>query len=355
MTKRAGPRFAIIPADAVTDPALQGADLRVLALLGRHIDKKGWCVRTQGRMADELTIARGTLQRSLGRLVDAGYVEVSHEKRRDGGQAANRYRVILDDQARADQLDLFSDFGTDAVRADAGAPPASSVRHPLPHLEEAPPASPRRGTQEERPLHRTSPSVGCAAAREAERMPANDLRPSDPVPTRTETAGAALRSDATGAVPSVAASETDAVPFLAPHFPPSPARVASAALEHQLRDAAAGAVSAISPGLADTSDVYRWIAAGCELGLDILPTIAGRAARHRGPPIRSWKYFEGAVLDAYQRRRAVEAAVAQPTTNIVPFDPRGPHAEFARPARRRSRFDEIDAAFDRLQGGGDLD
>ncbi|WP_193753511.1 helix-turn-helix domain-containing protein [Aureimonas ureilytica] len=313
MTKRPGPRYAIIPADAVTDPSLQGPDLKVLALLGRHIDRKGWCVRSQGRMADELGIARGTLQRALGRLVSAGYVEVSHEKRRDGGQAANRYRVILDDQARADQLDLFSDFGSDAVRAEVEAPPASQMRHPLPHPGEAPPASPKRGTHKERPLQETSPSDIGAEPRA--RDVANDHR-SEPVPTRTELPA--------GAVPPVRLN-VEAVPFL-PNPPATVDRSDLAALQDRL-EAAAGAMMDPTAGtLGDVSAVLGWIVEGCDLERDILPTIAGRAATHRGKGIRRWSYFAEPVLEAFQRRTALAARIAasaEPAASIIPFDPKG--------------------------------
>lgn len=315
MTKRAGPRYAIIPADAVTDEKLSGPDLKVLALLGRHIDRRGWCVRSQGRMADELRIARGTLQRSLGRLVDASYVEVSHEKRRDGGQAANRYRVILDEDARADQLDLF--FGADAVRParSAGreesvgreAPPASPAGHPLPHPGKAPPASPRRGTHMNDPFE-TSPSDSRAQPRGAiHGDPANDLAPFLP----------------------------DAVPV--------GRDVDGRALAEQLRGAAGTAINSAHPAFLNLAEPYGWLAAGCDLTLDVIPTLAGVAARHSGPPVRSWRYFAGAVTEARDRRLSA-ARPAVPSTQIMtlagePDGPRPPAGRFAAHfARRRAQL-----------------
>lgn len=91
------PRFSIIPAAAVTDPALSGGhDLKVLALLGRHTDNAGWCTRSQVKMARELGCGRGTVQRSIVRLVDAGYLEVRPIVRENGGDAAAEYRVLFD-------------------------------------------------------------------------------------------------------------------------------------------------------------------------------------------------------------------------------------------------------------------
>lgn len=114
------PRLSIIPAGAVTDPALEPRDLQLLCLLGRHTDQQGWCSRSQVKMADELNCGRATVQRSLERLYDAGWVQ----KKRRGPEAESTsqpsasyaYRVILD----------RDDEGNDhALRAKHGASPSS--------------------------------------------------------------------------------------------------------------------------------------------------------------------------------------------------------------------------------------
>ena len=73
----AGPRFSVIPAGAILDPALKGQDLRVLCLLGRHTNDNGWCRRSQVKMAKQLDCSRSTVQTALRRLEDAGWVERS--------------------------------------------------------------------------------------------------------------------------------------------------------------------------------------------------------------------------------------------------------------------------------------
>lgn len=90
------PRFSIIPADAVTDRRLEGRDLQVLALFGRHTDRRGWCCRSQVKMARELGCGRATVQRSIARLVEAGYLEHRVKFRESGGDTAHEYRVVLD-------------------------------------------------------------------------------------------------------------------------------------------------------------------------------------------------------------------------------------------------------------------
>ncbi|TKB44971.1 MAG: helix-turn-helix domain-containing protein, partial [Mesorhizobium sp.] len=95
-------RFSIIPAEAVTDPSLEGRDLQVLALLGRHTDNRGWCCRSQVKMAREINCGRATVQRSIGRLVEAGYLEHRAIVRDNGGDAAHEYRVVFDRPDDAD-------------------------------------------------------------------------------------------------------------------------------------------------------------------------------------------------------------------------------------------------------------
>lgn len=68
-------RYSIIPGAAVTDDRLSGRDLQVLALLGRHTNRKGWCRRSQVEMAKELHCGRATVFRSMKRLLETDYVE----------------------------------------------------------------------------------------------------------------------------------------------------------------------------------------------------------------------------------------------------------------------------------------
>lgn len=125
-----GPRLSIIPAGAVTDRSLEPRDLQVLCLLGRHIDKMGWCVRSQVKMAVELDCGRSSVQRSLERLTEAGWIE---RRRRDGGNdgdqqsAAYAYRVRLDiDDAAAiesgpSEEDNSSSEGTSGAETEVPA------------------------------------------------------------------------------------------------------------------------------------------------------------------------------------------------------------------------------------------
>jgi hypothetical protein len=97
-----GPRLSIIPAGAIFDRTLEPRDLQVVGLLGCYTDKQGWCRRSQVKMAKQLDCGRSSVQRSLDRLVEAGWVQ---KKRRDAAgladdssqpSASYEYRVVLD-------------------------------------------------------------------------------------------------------------------------------------------------------------------------------------------------------------------------------------------------------------------
>lgn len=146
-------RFSIIPAWIVTDSRLKGRDLQVLCLLGRYTNRKhGWCRRSQVKMAEELSIARSTVQASIDRLVDIGGVERRAVVSESGRDSAHWYRVIYDREVSSNAFAAWDaadeeEFGpmdgaeTDVTPcrytgtpADISAPPAGS--------EPAPPAGP---------------------------------------------------------------------------------------------------------------------------------------------------------------------------------------------------------------------
>lgn len=145
------PRLSIIPAGAVTDHALEPRDLQVLCLLGRHIDQQGWCSRSQVKMADELNCGRATVQRSLERLYDAGWVQ----KKRRGPEpestaqpsSSYAYRVILDRDDAGNDNALRAKHGnlppSDAVE-DEGCPPMGTPEGAQP--DGHPGAHPSAGT-----------------------------------------------------------------------------------------------------------------------------------------------------------------------------------------------------------------
>lgn len=81
-------------------------------------------------------------------------------------------------------------------------------------------------------------------------------------------------------------------------------KLSSSELSNKLLDAGGEAMAnpANSPGLIMMSEPQRWIENGCDLELDILPTIKARAYKMRPGSIRSWSYFTQAVADAKAAR-----------------------------------------------------
>lgn len=77
-------------------------------------------------------------------------------------------------------------------------------------------------------------------------------------------------------------------------------------LETRLLDACNGAAAnpAVAPNILVLSEPLKWIKAGCDLELDILPTIRARAHRMRPGSVKNWSYFTQAVADAKASREA---------------------------------------------------
>lgn len=75
-------------------------------------------------------------------------------------------------------------------------------------------------------------------------------------------------------------------------------------LQDKLLDACNGAAAnpAASPGILIMSEPIKWIESGCDLELDILPTIRARSHRLRPGSVKNWSYFTQAVADAKASR-----------------------------------------------------
>lgn len=95
-------------------------------------------------------------------------------------------------------------------------------------------------------------------------------------------------------------------------------------LEAKLLTACNGAAAnpAIAPAILVLSEPIKWLEAGCDLELDILPTIKARAHKIRPGSIKNWSYFTQAVADARANREAPmppgeakPAAAAKPQGN----------------------------------------
>ena len=77
-------------------------------------------------------------------------------------------------------------------------------------------------------------------------------------------------------------------------------------METKLLDACNGAAAnpAASPNIMVLSEPIKWLEGGCDLDLDILPTIRARAHKLRPGSVKNWSYFTQAVADAKASREA---------------------------------------------------
>jgi hypothetical protein len=100
-----GPRYCIIPADALDDDRVSDLHLRVLTDFGRAADRNGWLQANQSIVARRLNRSRETVNRTIRDLVDWGYLRKNQRfSDKDGRQMVNRYQVVMDRAERADDV-----------------------------------------------------------------------------------------------------------------------------------------------------------------------------------------------------------------------------------------------------------
>ena len=75
-------------------------------------------------------------------------------------------------------------------------------------------------------------------------------------------------------------------------------------IESKLRDAGGRALDPTATGLRVLSEPIRWIEGGCDMDLDVVPTLKARCEGRRPASVRSWGFFAGAVFEARDRRVA---------------------------------------------------
>jgi DNA-binding Lrp family transcriptional regulator len=302
-----------VPREVFMDARLTRQDIRVFGILCAYASgKTGVCTRRQEAIAEEIGASREGVNRSLKKLVSLGYVAT---KARAGMKRSLEYKVLIG-EGTAGQMSLFD-------------------------VQDAPrQAKPKRGKSDRKITSVVTPEVTSVVTSEVtaiEQTPVNRASPD----------GSAQLGE------GEQAAEQPAV--LGIHQRDDLDR-----LKHRLREAAGSAINEAHPSFIVLAEPIGWLVAGCDLEADVLPTITGLAARHRGPPIRSWKYFAEAVIEARDRRlRATSppptlspSAVQAPpgTATIIPFDSRGtrhgpdhsadppkPAGRFAAVAARRRR------------------
>ena len=116
-------------------PAAKGNDLLVLLSLADQANDDGWCWPGQGSLVRRTKTSRATVQRAIGALAQAGYIEV-HE--RPG--TSNLYRVTIDGVPQSEAPPVLGVASPDEA---PGASPGEA-RTPIEPPSREPPLNPER-------------------------------------------------------------------------------------------------------------------------------------------------------------------------------------------------------------------
>lgn len=96
-------RFSVLQSRAVMDKRISNAEFRTLAALGTFGDKDGWCFPRLKTIGDMLGKSRQAVSQDIARLAAMGYIEIHHQKRDDGSNGSNKYRILFDTPIDASQ------------------------------------------------------------------------------------------------------------------------------------------------------------------------------------------------------------------------------------------------------------
>ena len=121
-------RFCVLPSRVISDSRMTSmTHLRVLMALCTFTDKNGWAFPSRRVLGEQVNVSVARVSQCIGDLRDWGYIEVHAQSRTsDGGQTANRYRVLFDVGAPAE---LPADPVSDAHPPVSAANPPVSTRN----------------------------------------------------------------------------------------------------------------------------------------------------------------------------------------------------------------------------------
>ncbi|MBD8875420.1 helix-turn-helix domain-containing protein [Roseibium polysiphoniae] len=314
------PRMSIIPAEAVNDPNVSPVALKVLAALGRHTDRAGFCFRSLRKLADELALARCTVQRAVASLIEAGWLIRFRNHRKDGGDCSSTFRVLLRQRKR----DRNGTFRTE----DDGQPPQRPHYAPAePDVDSATDpdsdAETNGGTDADTDavagiLEQDAPPEEDAIAQPG-RLRTGSPHKNDPIKTKSGNEPGEVR------------------------LPKRQRQEAAYVREVKRRLSSLGWV--VTPGWFRQGDapIRAWFAGGCDIDRDVMPPILNVLLNGGGRP-SSLSYFTKAVFRAKNARVAIE--------NLSPDDPlfRNSRADKDR-AERRAYFADFEAVAAEISSG----
>lgn len=91
-----GPRYSIVPADALSDERVTDLHLRVLVIMGSHSDRNGWRTINQRTIAEVAKRQRETINRKIAELTDWGYLRTHGRIGWNGRRLVDQYQVVAD-------------------------------------------------------------------------------------------------------------------------------------------------------------------------------------------------------------------------------------------------------------------
>jgi hypothetical protein len=143
-------RYSIIPTAALEDDRLSAQDLRILATLGSFLDKNYECFPSQAVIAERAKCSRQTVNKSLQRLGDFGYILVIGSAR-GGLKRALRYRVILD--VNLDDIEAGTPVFSDVKKSDIDVVKSDNDVKPKGDIDVASRATAKEDTHKKIPTH----------------------------------------------------------------------------------------------------------------------------------------------------------------------------------------------------------
>ncbi|MBI1359853.1 MAG: hypothetical protein GC155_06155 [Alphaproteobacteria bacterium] len=136
-------RYSIMPARAFDDPNLTHLDLRVLGVIGYHLNRGNDAWPSQRTLGEKVGVTRESINRCLRRLREYGYIKVRRQSREDGGNHVSIVHVLLDtpgdpEITAGDECDVEDHGGCDAGASHAKELPirTPSVAKATAHSEE---------------------------------------------------------------------------------------------------------------------------------------------------------------------------------------------------------------------------
>lgn len=128
------PRYAIFSARAVFDTRLTAIDVRILAALGTEGERQGWVQMSQGEIAERLSVHRISINRSVKRLVELGYLQHVTQSVPGLGKVASLYRVITDLPAPEAVMEAAEEASSDPMLHKATSLETDVAPHVTTHV-----------------------------------------------------------------------------------------------------------------------------------------------------------------------------------------------------------------------------